>query len=206
MACPEYEALMAYAAGEGEGPDAAGVVSHVASGCAACRADLDAIEALRRLSSAADSAPAPPPWVLNRAARIPTNRLAASRIYRVASLVFDTLRDPTPAGARSAARGSRQMLFSEGDVDLDVRVTPAGEGRARVAGQVLPAEERGAGAFATFDVTLVHPDRGAVTVRSNDLGEFAFDAVAEGDYSLLVEVDGETLLVESLPARGAPRR
>ena len=59
MACPDYEALVDYAAGDGDAPE---VASHVASGCPDCRAALDAIAALRRLSSAARVSPKGTRW------------------------------------------------------------------------------------------------------------------------------------------------
>ena len=144
MPCPSPEELNAFAAGDLEPEGRERVAAHVQAGCAACRRELEAVEALRRVARS-EALADPPPWVLERAARVPEQaregalaRLAGT----LASLVFDTLRDPLAAGARSAPGGARRLLYKASEYDVDVRVAAAGAGLVRVSGQVLPGPER----------------------------------------------------------------
>ena len=144
MPCPSHDELNAFAAGDLDPRERGRVAEHVDAGCAACRRELDAVEALRRVARSGAIAD-PPPWAVERAARIPEDA-RGGRLSRlvgtVAALVFDTLRDPLAQGARSAAGGARRMLYKASEYDIDVLVVPAAAGEVRVSGQVLPGPDR----------------------------------------------------------------
>lgn len=204
MECPSDELLAAYAAGDLEPAARDRVDTHLGAGCAACARELAAVARLRRLASE-ELAPEPPPWLVARAERIPDEargRGLAARLYRTAELVVDTFRRPMPAGARSAAGDTRQLLYHVDDYDVDVRVAPAGPGRARISGQILPPSGGSASdGDLQAEVLLSHPTLGVVSRRTNALGEFDFGPVAEASYALVVEAPGARLLLESIPAR-----
>ena len=193
--------LLSFAAGDLE-PGARGPVeAHLAGGCAACERELAAFADLRRIARS-DALEHPPAAVLARAQRIPEagrGRSVARLAGALAALVFDTLSDPLPRGARAAGAPSRQMLFRALDYDIDVRVIGAGPGRVRVSGQILPGAARPIDAVAGLEVALLDASTFSVAT-TNELGEFDFGPRDEGDYTLSVETGEERLLVDPLPA------
>jgi hypothetical protein len=122
----------------------------------------------------------------------PVRVSAAAGLLRrvIASLSFDS-GSQTPAFAvRSGQPGaSRQLLFSAGDVDVDLRLAPAAEGWA-VSGQVLG--ECGGGGWAELGVAEGEGE--AARARLNELCEFALPNVPAGSYTLRLRLDD--LLVE----------
>ena len=204
MTCPPNETLVAFAASDLEPAERERVEAHLGAGCEACARELAAIGELRRLASPELLADAPP-WLVERAARIPREERSgalASLLGRVADLVFDTFRDPLPKGARRAAVGSRQVLYRALDYNVDIRVTPLGAGRVRVAGQVLPGPSRPIEAVANLEIALAKGGKVTALCSTNELGEFAFDQVEEeGGYTLYIEVAEDLLLVEGPPAK-----
>jgi hypothetical protein len=203
MSCPQTENLIAYAAAELEPAERERVEAHLAGGCEACGGALAGVAELRRIarSGAIEN---PPASVLARAQRVPaearTGGLAALA-GKVATLVFDTLHDPLPSGARSGAAEGRQMLYRALDYDIDVRIVLSGAGRVRVSGQVLPGPGRPLDAASGLEVALDGPQRALGT--TNELGEFDFGPRQEGDYTLSVEAAEERLIVKDLSARRA---
>ena len=203
MSCPAYEDLLSFAAGELEAADAARISDHLATSCARCATDLAHVRSLRDVAGS-DALQDPPEWVLRRAASIPSEP-PASRVAqlagRLAALVYDTLRDPLPAGARAVAAHSRQMLFRALDYDIDVRVASAAGGSVRISGQVLPGPERPIDDVAGIDVVLLADGSAAGQHVTNELGEFEFDGVAPGDYSLAIEAAEDRIVVDTLTAQ-----
>jgi hypothetical protein len=201
MTCPAYETLLRFAAEDLNLEERAGFEAHLETGCDECRRELAAVAELRRLATD-ERFPAPPSWVLKRAARIPDEADATPWPYRIVSLLIDTLTAPLPIGARSDLASERQLLYSGDDYDIDVHVASAGGGAVRavrIVGQILPPAE--GGSAAGLEVTLAHPDLPPRAAATNELGEFVFEGVVEGDYSLIVEGEFGRLLVESFPAR-----
>jgi anti-sigma factor RsiW len=195
MACPTHEDLTAYAAADLDPSERAAVEAHLRSGCPDCGRELAAIAGLRRLTSPVRLED-PPTWVLERAARIPRegrDGSLAALLGRMADLVVDTLRDPLPQGARAAAALSRQMLYRALDYDIDVRVTPAAGSRVRISGQVLPGPDRPLEAVAGVEVLLAGAAGAVALSATNELGEFAFEPVEGGEYSLYVDVAEDIL-------------
>jgi hypothetical protein len=104
----------------------------------------------------------------------------------VASLVFDTFKEPMLSGVRRAALPPRQLLFRAGDVDIDVKIeaTEAND-RISLVGQVL------SNATKFFDNTPVKLEsHGTVRFKTttNFVGEFSFDEVPKDTYHLSVDL------------------
>lgn len=202
MSCPHNEILLSFAAGDPESDARGPVEAHLAGGCPSCERELVAFAELRRIAGS-DVLESPPAGVLARAQRIPEDRRRnpiAGLAGALAALVFDTLHDPLPRGARASGSPSRQMLFRALDYDIDVRVIPAEPGRVRISGQVLPGPERPIDAVVGLEVALLAPSATASVAATNELGEFDFGPRDEGDYTLCVETGEERLLVDALPA------
>src|SRR5262245_46851097 len=106
MNCPGFEKLLDYTDGLLAGETASDFAAHLAAGCLGCEADRAWYEQMRLVASSDDSVE-PPAWILKRAIRVFDARGARSRVARaanlVASLLFDGVQRPAPAGARSSS-------------------------------------------------------------------------------------------------------
>jgi hypothetical protein len=111
----------------------------------------------------------------------------------VASLSFDSGARRPAYGLRSGATSAaaRQLLFSAGDLDVDLRLSPSGEGWA-VSGQLLG--ECAAGRAELF------ADEEAPAARAdlNDLCEFTLPTVPAGTYTLRLTVGDAEIEVPGL--------
>jgi hypothetical protein len=156
-------------------------LEHV-SACGRCSAELARLEqviGLMRTDRAEDA----PPAVVSRAVSL--FRLRAARASSEPSLVrrimaalsFDSLQMSPAYGVRSGQQGARQLLYSAGENDLDLRVTPSGEEWV-VSGQVLGAECVGGG-----QVELQGANQTS-RAELNDQCEFRLPPVPAGSYQL----------------------
>jgi hypothetical protein len=127
--------------------------------------------ALRELSDA-------PEWMILRAEALGALQVtrAPSLLKRVQALLsVDSWAGAVPA-LRGAA-GTRQMLFSAAEHDLDLRVLPLEAGWA-LEGQVLGPDE-------AVQVRLTHPDGQVPPPQALDeLGGFRIEGLAAGRYRL----------------------
>ena len=102
----------------------------------------------------------------------------------VATLTFDSnLRPALGLRAAAAPQSQRQLVYSTdaADVALHVRPHPR-DGRFDLNGQIFPANGADSG---TFGVQLLEGASEVATTATNDLGEFAFEAVSPGVYDVL---------------------
>jgi hypothetical protein len=153
---------------------------HLASGCARC---ARAVALYRRIASTArqEAQWDPPPGVVARASEIfsiPARQQVAPLTHRLLPrLIFDSLRQPLPAGVRASNSVTRHVLYRAGDFFIDLRIDREhGAPRVSIVGQVTPREaERVATALEPVSVLLI--DRRAVVARPsvNAFGEFHFD-------------------------------
>lgn len=180
--------------------EAAGARAHLA-GCADCSgqaAELERLTGLMRADASEDA----PRDVLFNAIRLfrarPTAAETPGLLRRfVASLSFDSGARNPAYGLRSGATAaaSRQLLFSAGDLDVDLRLAPSGEGWS-VSGQVLGECAAGrAELFADGD------DAPAARADLNDLCEFTLPTVAAGTYTLRLFVADAEIEVPGLSLR-----
>ncbi|HEX8283808.1 MAG TPA: hypothetical protein VF588_10660 [Pyrinomonadaceae bacterium] len=156
-------------------------------GCTSCSAQAAQLGHLAALMRADTSEDAPPALVADvvRMFRARRGRADEPGLLRrlVAALTFDSS-SLTPAfGVRSGqAAPARQLLFSTGDLDVDLRLAGGPEGWT-VSGQVLGPCQGG-------EVELVGGD-GSTAARAalNELCEFALAAVPEGAYAVRLRFD-----------------
>jgi hypothetical protein len=131
---------------------------------------------------------------------LPATQAPAGLLQRVlATLSFDSLATPALAlGMRSGAADTQQLLFSAQGHDVDVRITalPPGAGPAlwRISGQILGPESEGTAELLGGTSPSLE--------AWNEMGEFAFDAVPGGHWTLLLRT--ATLEIEA-PAIVLPR-
>lgn len=168
-ACPAPEALLRYQAGLLDPAEARGVAAHLA-GCADCVAELALL------------ADPPAPSLADRLAR------AGARLIRA-------VLQPAPAPAL-ALRGAqaRRATYSAGDHQVILAVAPGrpGSGRHQVEGQLLSPAGPVAG-----EARLLRDDRELVA-ELDELGFFAFDELAAGEYALVLDLGELQIVVEPL--------
>ena len=153
--------------------------SHLAdcSDCAAQAARLEQLVNLMRTDLAEDA----PRDVISHALNLFRPRAAEvkpSVMQRVMAVLSFDSRQLSPAfGVRSGQSVARQLLFSVGDHDLDLRVAPD-DGAWVVSGQVLGECESGQVELRSESVEE--------SALMNDLCEFTLPRVPSGKYSLVI--------------------
>jgi hypothetical protein len=182
--------------------------THMSRGCASCQTKADAIRATLGALSEFSLAPEIPGAAARTLARIrelaapdpvagagDLARRAREALERVASLVFDSWRSPAPAGARAASpsiAAVRQLIFEREDDRYTVRVTRSSS-RApyQIIGQLLMTGQP----VDCVTLLLRGADGRAVTIQSEDTGEFFFEDVPPGEYTILIRHrDGDVVL------------
>lgn len=158
--------------------------AHV-SACSRCSAQLAQVGQTINLMRT-DVAEDAPRDVLSSVVNMFRSRQPASQpslVRRVlAALNFDSTTLAPAYGVRSGQAAARQMLYSAGDNDLDLRVQPSGEAWV-VSGQVL-GECTGGRVELMDGGELV-----TVAAELNELCEFTLPAVPSGSYILRLHLN-----------------
>jgi len=150
---------------------------HLASGCRKCR---HTAELLHKAAAAArsDSKVQVPEYVVRSARAIfilqlPENVRLLSRVR--ARLLYDSFREPLPAGVRTQQRMSRQTLYQAGDYSLDLRLeNERGTSRVALVGQIQNRKQPGKW-LGDVMVLLVSGKQVLALAVSNSLGEFQME-------------------------------
>lgn len=120
----------------------------------------------------------------------------AALAQRLAQLVFDSLApagSPYALGLRGDASAARQWLFRAGEHDVDLRLDHdglPGDRPWRLSGQVLGPEEP-----STVRLVEDAPAGRAVSAGMGDAGDFVFDRLPAGRWSLFIDFDGWSLVL-----------
>ena len=168
--------------------------AHLAS-CRRCSAELAHLERLIGLmrTDMAEDAPAP---LIRHAVHLFRSQFGRAstpsgvRHRILAVLRFDSLRLAPAPGVRSAEANARQLLFSAGAHDIDLRVEPAGRAWL-VSGQVLG--EPAAGGWAALQ-SMARANQASL----NEQSEFSFPPVAAGQYRLFLHLTNVDIEVDEL--------
>lgn len=123
-----------------------------------------------------------------REQRVPTlAERADSLLSRIAALVFDSNTRPAPAGVRGTVAPVRQLVYEWESDRFTIRVQrEATGGTYEIRGQILLTEGR-------VDGLAVHlrPQSGRGRRTTSAItGEFAFEGVAPGAYSIRIASNG----------------
>src|SRR3989454_4102066 len=156
---------------------AAAMEAHLASGCQKCRLTADL---LHKLAAAArsDSQVQVPDYALRCARAIfllqqPEKVQILPRIP--ARLLYDSFREPLPAGLRTQQRLSRQYLYQAGDYSLDLRLeNERGSPRVALVGQIQNRKQPGK-RLGSVPVQLLSGKQVLAQATSNSLGEFQME-------------------------------
>ena len=171
--------------------------AHLAA-CADCSEQSAQLERLTSLMRADVSEDAPRGVLMNavglfRARRAERSPGLLRRV--VAALTFDSSTLTPAFGVRSGqAAPARQLLFSAGDFDVDLRLASGGEGWT-VSGQVL-------GPCAGGEVVATAAEgEAAARAELNELCEFTLPPVPAGVYTLRLRVDEVEVEIPELSLR-----
>lgn len=106
----------------------------------------------------------------------------------LAKLVYDSFREPLPAGIRSAHRISRQAMYEAGDYCVDLRMEHEhGSSSVLLVGQVANRKDPGR-SMANVPVVLMSGKSLLVRTTSNEFGEFQMEYEPAKHLKLLVPV------------------
>jgi hypothetical protein len=157
---------------------------HIAS-CSRCFEELAQLQRLIGLMSTDDSQDAPASLIerakdLFRLRSVPTPPIARLRNRILAALHFDSLGLAPAFGVRSGKPGARQLLYSTGTDEIDLRIEPAGE-EWIVSGQVL-------GESAASGRAILQGPSGLSQTTLNELSEFTLSPVHAGVYKLILSL------------------
>src|SRR3989475_6863889 len=150
---------------------------HLASGCRKCRRTT---ELVRKVAAAARSdSHVQAPDYAPRCARVffllqqPEKVQILPRIP--ARVLYDSFREPLPAGLRTQQRLSRQYLYQAGDYSLDVRLeNERGSPRVALVGQIQNRKQPGK-RLGSVPVQLLSGKQVLAQATSNSLGEFQME-------------------------------
>src|SRR5437870_7897928 len=150
---------------------------HLASGCRKCRHTADLLHKLVT-ATRNDSQVRVPDYALRCARAIfflqqPEKVQILPRIP--ARLLYDSFREPLPAGVRTQQRLSRQALYQAGDYSLDLRLeNERGGPRVALVGQIQNRKQPGK-RLGSVPVQLLSGKQVLAQATSNSLGEFQME-------------------------------
>jgi hypothetical protein len=148
--------------------DRSSMERHLASGCTRCNR---IVHLLRGVAAVVGSEYEPPASVVRTAKALyqpPRPGRLAARI------VYDSFRDPLPAGMRTSDRLTRHVLYEAGDYSLDVRVEEQPGGTAATLVGQLVKRECPAGP-GEVQATLKTGTKTVARAAGNAFGEFQLD-------------------------------
>lgn len=167
--------------------------AHLAAGCKKCKRTLGLITEFAGTAKAAAHYEAPEYMV--RCARAVFALQQPEKIHilpkALARLVYDSFREPLPAGIRSQQRLSRQALYEAGDYRLDLRLEQErGASSVSLVGQIENRREPQK-RVGQIPVLLASGKEVVAKTLSNHFGEFQFTYRPRTGLRLYVPVLGE---------------
>jgi hypothetical protein len=170
---------------------------HLDSGCEKCLKSIAMWRSI--LAIARDEAGPPPPESAVRRAEAcfglyrPQER--TSRVPRLAELIFDSFRQPLPAGARSSGTSNRQLLYESEVIHVDVHtVFDADSNRFILTGQVLDSTKPDAN-MKDISVTVVDKRGPLAQTVTNASGEFHLEFDQVENVWLKVQLGRESTII-----------
>ena len=155
--------------------------SHLTS-CAACAEELSRIQSLLQVMQQDESVDAPRDvlaYAINvyRQQSVKPQKTLVERM--IAALTFDSFTGNPAFGLRSGQAPARQLIYSAGDNDVDLRIERREQNQWAIAGQLLGQKCSGG------EVTLRGENQWA-SAALNEQCEFTLPAVPAGEYALIV--------------------
>lgn len=171
---------------------------HLAEGCTRCRRSVSLFQRVSE-TARADASWDVPADVMELALDIfPFRPEQVSRpVHRLlARLVFDSFREPLPAGVRAGRGVSRQVLYRAGSYFIDLRLdSTAATRRVSLVGQVVRRGEPGT-STRMASVALVDGRTVVSQAPVNSFGEFQVDYDSKARVRLRVVLDAGRTAVD----------
>jgi hypothetical protein len=167
----ETEQWLEFSRGASTDDDRSAMESHLASGCARCRRVVDVLKGVAVIARAEKNY-GPPESVVRLAKAVYWPQQPERLIAR---LIYDSFREPLPAGVRTQDRLTRHALYEAGDYSVDVRVEQHGvRDTATLVGQLANRARPGAPAV-DVQVKLKRQKKIVAAASCNEFGEFHLD-------------------------------
>jgi len=109
----------------------------------------------------------------------------------IASIIFDSFTEPAFAGVRGGAAAARQLVMHAEEFDIHVKIWGDSD-RRQMLGQLLPRSGKNFVNTARFH--LLRNGERIETTAVDDMGEFHFSDVPEGDLSLQIDLPNLTVI------------
>lgn len=124
----------------------------------------------------------------------------------LAEVLFDSYREPQPAGVRSAASASRQLLFGAGNLRIDLRLEPKVDSdNISVIGQILDSADAGKNRVVA-SVALLRAGKVVSEAKTNHFGEFQLECGLASRLELRIKLstgkETSIALVDPIPGVG----
>ena len=163
---------------------------HLEKGCSRC---TQTVRLWRAVLDVADQEAAyrPPDEALRQlkgdfALRRPKGLL--ERVAEQAALVFDSFRQPQPAGVRTAGAAPRQLLYKAGRYSIRLRLEPGSDAeRLSIVGQLVD-EQHSPSAVQDIAVIALKGTKTVDRTLTNHLGEFVLEPDSAENLRLCVGV------------------
>lgn len=117
----------------------------------------------------------------------------------LATLEFDSNREPIAAGMRSGQATARQLLYKSGSMCIDMRMEPTpGSESVVLIGQLLDSMDPGHG-IGGVPVSVLSKGNTLSSKRTNEAGEFDFGLELSNDMQLVFGIGDSRTIVVSVP-------
>jgi hypothetical protein len=173
---------------------------HLATGCKCCMETVSLWQKVSKTASAESSYQPSADTVRLAKAAFATAGMAQSKqkSQSLIEVLFDSFLQPAVAGARSAAIGTRQMLYRADPYQIDIQIEPKpGSNRLIITGQLLDLSNPGV-IGRDIQVTLSNHRGHSAIAATNQFGEFSGEIENSGDLELSIPGQGEQPIVISL--------
>ena len=122
-----------------------------------------------------------------------------SSMPTMARLLFDSFASALPAGIRSGEAAARQLLYTTGRHEVDLRIEPQYDSaRVLLVGQLLNSADPNQPVDKAIVALVAGKDTLAESV-TNHLGEFSLDCKVEGSFQLRFDRQEEPPFSFQLP-------
>jgi len=188
MKHPKFEILLDFLEDRLPKAKADQVTAHLALPCAACQGEIegmrDVLQLLRNEHLSEPSSVAVQ-RVIRLFRRFHEGPFSDERPRLIARLLFDSLLAPSTLAVRGIGN-ERQLLFRAEDFDIDLQIADEGSS-LRLLGQVTPLADDLPQVQGGL-VRLTQEDGVAASATADELGTFAFQAIAPGNYEMWLDL------------------
>lgn len=179
---------------------------HLQEGCKECRANLHLWQRVQEVANREVEYEPPESAVkfVKGAFALDPPRKRKPRVSEIAELVFDSFRQPLPAGVRSVETATRKLLYRWGGLQIDLNLEPLeASNRISIEGQMLDASHPSNRLKEIPVIVLSGKDQLGQT-RTNQFGEFHVECKLEKNLELRMWIDEERQAF--IPLGGLDRR